>query len=446
VDGPDVRGAVITVGNELLLGQTIDTNGGWLSAVLSDLGIPVVRRWIVGDVDADIQSTLAEALREAHVVVLCGGLGPTEDDRTREAVASYLGRRLHEDEAWLELLQERFRDYGIDELPETNRSQCRVPEGAVLLPNDRGTAPGLLLEADSSQVVLLPGPPRELKNLFRQEVKPRLEERLRGRLRPLVERRIHTTGIAESVLAERVEEALGAAGFRPDDPGEPGADLGLAESPAEIGFYPDLQGVDLVFRVRGLNDDAAAREFDALEEVLSGIVERYRYEAESGDLTEALGNRLRREAATVAVAESCTGGLIGKRLTERAGSSAFFVGGVIAYADTVKIEQLGVCTELIEELGAVSEEVARAMAEGVAERLGADAGIGITGIAGPGGGTEEKPVGTVWYAASWRGRTEATTRIFPGDREAVRERSSQAALALLRSLLRGSAAAAPADG
>jgi len=211
VEGSGARAAVITVGDELLLGQTVDTNASWLSTAISDLGMPVVRRWTVGDVDAHIREALGAALQKADVVVLSGGLGPTDDDRTRDAVAAHLGRALHEDEGWMDSLRERFARHGMGTLPETNRRQSRVPEGAELLPNAKGTAPGLLLETQGRYVVLLPGVPRELKALFADEVRPRLLDKLSDRLRPATERRIPTTGIAESALADRVEAALDEA-------------------------------------------------------------------------------------------------------------------------------------------------------------------------------------------------------------------------------------------
>ena len=239
------------------------------------------------------------------------------------------------------------------------------------------------------------------------------------RLAPVIHRSVHTTGIAESVLADRLEPLL----------------HGLPES-VSVAFLPDVEGVELRLTVRGIADsDLALDALAKAEELLQPVVAPYRYEASSGDLAEALGDRLSATGTTLAVAESCTGGLVAKRLTDIPGSARYFLGGVAAYSNEAKAILVGVDGALIEEKGAVSREVAEAMARGVRDRLGADAGIGITGIAGPGGGTADKPVGTVWLAACLGSRTVAQREIFPGDREMIRVRAAQAAMALLARLL-----------
>lgn len=419
----DAPGAIlVTVGDELLHGETVDSNAAWLGRSLSELGLAVVRRYTVGDDVADIREAVRQGLHIGDLVVLTGGLGPTADDVTRSAVAAELGTPLRMDPGMLETLRERFRRFGYDEMPESNASQAEVPEGAEVLPNPRGTAPGLLLTAPGGgMVVLLPGVPSEMKGLFTEELAPRLEERFGHRLRPVRHRLLHTTGIAESALSDRVQAAL------PDDTG-----------PVRVAFLPRSTGVDLRLTVRGVRDPAeAARHLDRVEEALSDLLEPYRYEAErSGDLVEAVSAALVAAGHLLATAESCTGGLVAKRMTDHAGSSAVFAGGVVAYADPVKESLLGVDPAVIRREGAVSEPVARQMAVGAARALGVECGIGITGVAGPGGGTAEKPVGLVWYAAVVRDRVEARRTVFPGDREAVRERSAQAALALLLRLLR----------
>ncbi len=408
------RSAIVTVGDEILLGETVDTNAAWLGRELAKCGAPVARRETVADEDGEIRRAVAEAMRSSDVVLVSGGLGPTPDDLTRDSVAGLLGRPLNVDEGLLEALRVRFRERGYEDFPTTNVSQAMVPEGARTLANPHGTAPGLAMEANGSLVVLLPGVPRELRGIFETGVAPLLRERFGDRLLPVRLRYIHTTGIPESRLAEVVAEHL------PEDMGP----LGLA-------FLPDLRGVDLRLTARGVGLDQAEAWFARVEEALGPALAPWRFESSEGDLVESVGETLRAGHLTLAVAESCTGGLLAKRLTDRAGSSDFFLGGVIAYADAVKVRHLGVEERILAAHGAVSEPVALAMATGVAERFGADAGIGVTGVAGPGGGTAEKPVGTVWYAAAVGGDAVARRERFVGDREAVRERSAQAALALL---------------
>lgn len=418
MDAAGPRASIVSVGDELLVGQTVDTNAAWLSERLTAIGIPTDRRWTVPDTDIAIGSALRDALKIAQVVVFSGGLGPTSDDRTRDAVSAALGLDLQENEAWLRHLEERFRQRGYSVLPVANRGQCLVPAGADLLHNSLGTAPGLAIPVEDAVVILLPGVPRELRAVFDEEVEGVLRDRFGGSLRPLFEHRIHTTGIPESVLAGQVDELL----------------RDIPEY-LDVGFYPDLRGVDLVFRIRGGSPEVARAAFQELDSVVSGVVGPFRYEADSGDLVEALAGLLLSRGETLCVAESCTGGLIAKRITDQAGASSYFYGGVIAYDNSVKQGLLGVSELSLERDGAVSRAVAEQMARGVAECLGADVGIGVTGVAGPGGGTKEKPVGTVWYAACRGDQLRSELQTFGGDRDAIRERAAQAALALLHHML-----------
>lgn len=414
---PPLRSALVTVGDELLLGRTVDTNAARLGEWLAELGAPVVERSTVGDDDARIRDGVERMLERAPIVVVSGGLGPTDDDRTRPAVAGLLDRPLRLDEELEAALQARYRDRGYDEMPPANRSQCMVPEGGTVLPNARGTAPGLWLEVgDGRIVVLLPGPPRELEAVF-PHAADLLRERFAERLRPLRHRTIHTTGIPESVLAPRVEEAVG-----------PDREVAVA-------FLPDLTGVDIRLTVQDApSDDDAIRRLDEAEAVVDRVVggARFRTEGAGHDLIEAVADGLRETGTTVAVAESCTGGLLAKRLTDRPGSSAWFAGGVVAYSNAAKAELVGVDPGLIDRKGAVSREVAEALAEGARRRFGTDVGLGVTGIAGPSGGSDDKPVGTVWYALAERSGVESWRQVFPGDREAVRIRTTQAVLDELR--------------
>ena len=416
-----LRSAVVTVGDELLLGETTDTNAAWLGRELARRGIPVARRWTVGDEEERIQDAVARALEAADLVLVTGGLGPTPDDLTRDAVAALLEHPLEEDGEVLEAIRTKFRERGVDELPEPNRRVAQVPRGARKLENPHGTAPGLAMEAEGGgRVILLPGVPRELKGIVAGSLDGLLEAWFGDRLPPVHLRTLHTTGIPESLLSQRVDEVL------PEDMG-----------PVRLAFLPDRRGVDLRLTAVGVEEEEAARWFDRVEEALAPVVDPWRFEALEGDLVEAVSEALRDAGTTVATAESCTGGLVAKRLTDRPGSSDVFLGGVVAYANRAKQELLGVAAGVLEEHGAVSEAVARAMAEGARARFGTGAGLGITGVAGPDGGTEAKPVGTVWYAVALGGRTVARRERFPGDREEVRDRSAQAVLTLLLRMLEG---------
>lgn len=414
--------AVIGIGDELLLGQTVDTNGSWLARELSDLGFQVRRRWVIGDRREEIERSVSEALDTVEIVLVTGGLGPTPDDLTKDAVAEMLGLSQEVDPVLLQRLRERFRRRGFQALPAGSEAMARVPAGAEVLPNPVGAAPGLVLCGPSGGCcVLLPGVPTEMMALFETEVVPFLRQRFSSRLQPAVHRMIHTFGIPESVLAERISEVL------PDD-----------LEGVSLAYLPDAGGVRLRLTVRGeagsLEDSLPLRR---VEETLESVVAPYRYRSETGLLAEAVGTALLSKGGTVAAAESCTGGLIGKMLTDIPGSSAYFLGGVVAYANQVKVEMLGVSESSLAREGAVSRTVAEEMAQGVATRLGASFGVGVTGVAGPGGGTDAKPPGTVCYAVFDGSRAISRTEVFPGDRASVRERSARATLFLLLRVLRG---------
>lgn len=416
-----LRSAVVTVGDELLLGETTDTNAAWLGRRMARRGIPVARRWTVGDEEERIQEAVAAALEAAAVVLVTGGLGPTPDDLTRDAVAALLDLPLEEDPEILEDIRKRFRERGMEELPGPNRRVAQVPRGARTLPNPHGTAPGLAMEAgDGRHVILLPGVPRELRGIVEGSLDALLQGWFGDRLPPVHLRTLHTTGIPESLLSQRIDPVL------PEDMG-----------PVRLAFLPDRRGVDIRLTAVGVEEGEAERWFARVEEALGPVVGPWRFEARDGDLVEALTDALLESGRTVSTAESCTGGLVAKRLTDRAGASHVFLGGVVAYADAAKTELLGVPPAVLAEHGAVSEAVARALAEGASARFGSDAAVGITGVAGPDGGTEDKPVGTVWYAATLAGRTVARCERFPGDREDVRDRSAQAAMTLLLRMLEG---------
>ena len=410
---------ILAVGSELLTPHRSDTNSLYLTARLNEIGIDVRAKAIVGDDAADLTALFEQALSRADVVVLTGGLGPTADDVTRETVAAALGLPLEEDAEIVAGIRQRFAERGIV-MPETNRRQAQVPRGATVLPNSGGTAPGLWIETGGRVVVLLPGPPREVRAIFEGHVQARLGARTGGRL---VRRRvIKTTGRAESTVDE-IAQPLYREMIRWPIPVE----TTILAAPGQIELHLSGRGAEVA------SVDAALEEaVRILTAALGDIV----FSTDGRNLPEVVGELLLERRARVAVAESCTGGLLIGRLTDVPGSSQWVLGGVTAYANEVKIEQLGVPAELIAAQGAVSEPVAAAMAEGVRTRLHSDVGVGVTGIAGPSGGTPAKPVGTVMIAVRAPSTDTVRTFRFAGDRQMIRLHATQAALDLLRRMLR----------
>jgi len=412
-----VKLEVITVGTELLLGASLDTNALDLGTALAAAGIEITRRTTVSDKPAAVALAVREALDRTGAVLTTGGLGPTRDDLTKQAVATVLGRPLVLNEAVLQHIEARFRRFGRTMTP-SNRIQAELPQGAVALHNPRGTAPGIWLEDDAGRlVIMLPGVPVEMRGLLVEEVLPRLVARARvadSAPRVVRSRTLRTTGVAESALAERIAIV----------------EDGLA--PLTLAYLPSIAGVDL----RLTAWEMAPEEADRLLEDAAGRLRRelgHRYYGEgTADLAGVVLDLLRGEGRKLAVAESCTGGMLGSRLTAIPGASDVFVGGVIAYSDAVKAAQLDIPAATLATQGAVSEATVRAMAEAVARRFDVGCALAITGIAGPGGGTPEKPVGTVWIAARRGGQTRALQRQFLGERDEIRARSAQAALDLLR--------------
>lgn len=411
----DIRTAeIVAVGSELLTPHRLDTNSLYLTARLNELGVPVQAKAVVRDQRATLADWLRHALTRTDLVITTGGLGPTDDDVTREAVADVLGLAMREDAATLDAIRQRFRSRGLD-MPAINVRQATVPEGAVILRNPRGTAPGLWLEDGRKVVVLLPGPPRELQPMFEQEVAPRLASRTPGT--PLRRRVIKVTGRSESHVDEVAQPIYAAFGDA-----EVAVDTSILATPGQIEIHLEGRGSD-VHRIDAVLDAGVKR--------LDAALAPYVFSDDGRTLEVVVGEALRSHGWRLAVAESCTAGLALGRLTEVPGSSAWIAGGVVAYANEVKIEQLGVPAALLASHGAVSEPVAQAMASAVRERLHADVGVAITGIAGPDGGSAEKPVGTVVIALSGPGEMVKTFR-FAGDRQMVRTQSVAAALDMVR--------------
>lgn len=414
---------LITIGDELLLGFTIDTNAAHISRTLAASGVDVVRRTTVGDEADKIAIAVREALDRTGAVITTGGLGPTGDDLTKPAIAKIFGREMKLDEAMAAKIEERWRArFPNSRFPATNRTQAEIPEGALILANRHGTAPGIWLEDERGRwVAMMPGVPREMRGMLAEELLPAIKAREKGEESVVLSGTLRTTGIAESAIAD----LLG-----PNFLGGPGTELGSLP----LAYLPGVAGVDLRVTVKGLPRPQAERVIrDAIVKLKSRVV-AYAYGEDDADLAALVLERCRASNLTLAVAESCTGGLLGERLTNIPGSSDVFLGGIIAYHNDVKRDLLGVRVVDMQRYGAVSEEVAVQMASGVREKLGADVGVSVTGIAGPGGGTAEKPVGLVWVAVHG---AEVKARRFHvgGDRSEIRQRAAQAALEMVRRAL-----------
>jgi nicotinamide-nucleotide amidase len=414
---PILTAEVLAVGSELLTPHRIDTNSLHLTAQLNELGIEVRGKSVVGDDRSDLMAWLVGALGRVDLVVATGGLGPTEDDLTREAAAEALGLALEEDAEVLRAIEERFARRKIT-MPPINRRQARVPRGAVWLPNPNGTAPGLWIEHGERVLVLLPGPPREMQAMFDASVVPRLAGRTAGR--GLRRRVIKTTGWPESQVDE-----VAAPIYRTWLDAQVPIQTTILASPGQIELHLSAAGED-----RPVIDGALDAAVGALRRALGAIV----FSIDGRSLEDVVGDGLRERGAHISVAESCTGGLLLGRLTNVPGSSAWVTGGVVAYDNAVKLAELNVPQELLASHGAVSEPVAVAMAEGVRARLGTEIGVGVTGIAGPSGGTPTKPVGTVVIAVAGSS-SKVRTFTFPGDRQMVRAQAVQAALNMVRRVL-----------
>ncbi|MEO6528891.1 MAG: competence/damage-inducible protein A [Gemmatimonadaceae bacterium] len=406
---------VVTIGDELLLGYTIDTNAAHLARTLAVEGVEITRRTTVGDTAESIASGVRDALDRTGAVITTGGLGPTSDDLTKPSIGALFGRGMVLDEAHLSWMEERFRTLFQRPMPAANRQQAMLPDGARKLRNNHGSAPGIWLEDERGRwVAMLPGVPREMRGMLADTLLPLIRERLGDERRVVRSRTLRTTGVGESFIADRVA-AL--------DPGV--GDAGLA-------YLPNAEGTDLRLTVRNATPDDADRRLALAADRLYSIVGDVVYGEDGADLAAVVLDLCRTRGLTIGVAESCTGGLLGARLTAIAGSSDVVLGGVIAYQNEIKTSLLGVPPAMLIEHGAVSEPVVRAMAAGVRSRTGARVGMAITGIAGPGGGSEEKPVGTVWIATDIDGEVESRRLRMIGDRSEVRHRAAQAVMEMLR--------------
>ena len=405
--------SIVTVGEELLIGQVLDTNAAYLAAELTRLGIPVVRSLTVGDDKEAIRGALAEGMQHGRLTVLTGGLGPTPDDVSREAAAALIGSNLSVDADVLAAIKRRFALLGRD-VPAGSERVASVPDGFEVLPNSKGTAPGLWYEGDTgSIVVLMPGVPHEMRAIFSEHVIPRIRA-LRGRS-VIEQRTLLTAGVGETTVQRQIE-----------------SESHLLDPGVVVAYLPRLHGVRIRLTVTG--EDASDR-LDAAERYVRVKLGVAVYGCDDDTLEGVVGHLLKWRGLTVAVAESCTGGLVLDKLTNISGSSSYVMGGVVAYSNVVKQHQLGVDADALEQFGAVSEPVAMQMAEGVSARLGSDLGLSVTGIAGPSGGTEEKPVGTVWIGYADDQGTRAVKHQFGRGRRRNKEKSAIAAINFMRQIL-----------
>jgi nicotinamide-nucleotide amidase len=403
---------IITIGTEMLLGDLVDTNTAWLSARLAALGVGVYRHTTVGDNRARIIAALREAASRADLVITTGGLGPTSDDLTNECLNVVTNREMVEYPEAREHVDEMFRKFGRK--PTLNNyKQALFPEGTELIPNPLGTAMGALLEADGTLFATLPGVPSEMKRMFEETLEPQIRARSDG---SIVSRTLWFAGIGESALAEQVQDFLDAT----DPTVAPLAGQGK---------------VRLRITTRAATQEEAEEKIAPVEKEILSRLGDYYFGEDDETLESAVGRLLKERGATLALAESCTGGLLAKRLTDIAGSSAYFKEGLVTYSNESKERWLGVPHEMLLEHGAVSEPVARKMAEGVRKIAGADYGLSVTGIAGPDGGTKEKPVGLVFVGLS-DAKATISERLdlsaWARSREAIRERSANRAFDLLR--------------
>jgi nicotinamide-nucleotide amidase len=401
---------LVCTGTELLSGRTLNTHAQFLGGRLGGIGLPLQRETVVPDAAPDIEEAVRSALGRAEVVVVTGGLGPTSDDLTRDVLAKIAGRAIRTDEPALENIRARCARAGRD-MTASRARQALVLDGAEVLPNPVGMAPGEWIEHEGRVLIALPGPPREFQAVLDQEVLPRLRRRFPDAV--VLEAIFHLCGIAESDFVD----ALQAAGFHPE----------------HVAFACCAAPARLDVRLRGPMD--AADELARTADCVRRTAGRHLVCESALPLETVVVQRLTELRKTVAVAESCTGGLVGGRITAVPGSSAVFAGGVIAYSNEVKIRDLGVRESTLAQWGSVSEETAREMAEGARRRFATDFGLSVTGIAGPGGGSDAKPLGLVWLALASGGPTQVESFRGTGERDVVREASVQMALDLLRRAL-----------
>lgn len=412
-----MQAEIITIGDELLIGQVVDTNSAWLGSTLGDDGIKVIQITSVQDHAAQIVQAVNDALSRADIVLMTGGLGPTKDDITKKTLAEMFGMKLVRNEQVYDMVGKQLALRGIA-FTELNQGQALVPDGCTVLPNRNGTAPGMWFERDGKVLISMPGVPFEMKALVKDEVLPRLRKHFA--LDANVHRTIITFGLAESILADTIaswEEALPPY--------------------LHLAYLPSALCIRLRLSAYEIDRQKAEQEIESQIEKLSKVIPHYIIGSEDDSLESVTGTLLKTRGETLATAESCTGGNIAHRFTAMPGASEYFKGGVVAYSNEVKIALLGVDPESLNRYGAVSQSIAEQMAEGVRRATGATYGISTTGIAGPTGGTPEKPVGTVWMAVATPNGVFSRRMVFGSVRSQNIERASSNCINLLRLQLLG---------
>ncbi len=415
-----MKAYIITIGNELLIGDIINTNASWIGSTLTQSGIQIEKVVTVGDDQTDITEALEESLSRSELTIMTGGLGPTHDDITKKVVSDYFGSTLVRHEPTLEHIKKIFKKRGIP-FTRSNYGQAMVPDNADVLFNKWGTAPGMLFRRNGKIIVVLPGVPHEMKALILDKLLPKIKETEKGQ----GVYRVHyfqLAGIGESTLSD---EVIGDIGH-------------MFNGRMSMAYLPHIWGITLRISCYASNEEEADKALEPINEHIRNTASEYIY-SESMDigLSSVIGTLLRSKKATLATAESCTGGLLSGRITDIPGSSDYFRGTVVAYDNKVKKSVLGVAQSALEQYGAVSKEVAIQMAKGVARQLGTDYALSTTGIAGPGGGTPEKPVGTIWIGYWSKEEELAIKLLLTKDRIINRDQTVVIALDLLRRRLSG---------
>ncbi len=404
-----MNAALITIGNELLSGFTVNTNASWIGLELGKIGIEITVHHTIQDNKRDIIFELEKLSKKASAVIVTGGLGPTHDDVTASAFYSYFDDSPVFDEEYWNDLTDRFSKINY-KIPDVNRNQAMKPQKGEVIQNELGSARGLYFKKGGCHIFALPGVPKEMKAMINNSVIPILKDQVTN---PLITRTIRTTGIPESALAEKINEKIK-----------------IDYSQCSVAFLPKLTGVDIRLSCRNI------KIIQDMEEILTPVIEKYVYGYDDVSLEEVVGNRLRELGLTLATAESCTGGLLGHRITGVSGSSDYYLGGVVSYNNKAKMELLGVKKQTLEKFGSVSEETVREMAQGVKSLFKTDLGISISGIAGPTGGSPEKPVGLIYIGLSSEKEVTIKKFNFFRDRDSNKRISSQVALNMIRLALK----------
>jgi nicotinamide-nucleotide amidase len=407
-----MKAEIITIGDELLIGQVVDTNSAFLGQQLTFNGIRVVQKTAVSDSPDHIKQALTDAQKRADIILLTGGLGPTKDDLTKHTLAEYFGMKMRFDETVLKHITELFGRFGKEVTP-TNRTQCEIPDGCIPVYNANGTAPGMWFEINGKIIVSMPGVPHEMKTMFSDNVLPQLRNKFD--LPAIYHRTAMTQGIGESWLSDTLEEW----------------EASLAKLNIGLAYLPAPGQVRLRLTAHGKDHAELKQKVDAKIEELPELIGKFMFAIDDLSLPQVIGKLLTDRKQTIVTAESCTAGYIAHLLTMVPGSSGYYLGSTLTYAYEVKTSLLDIPIELMLKHGSVSEEVACLMAENVREKLGADFALSTTGVAGPGGGTVEKPVGTVWIGIATKDGVEAKKFLFGDNRERNIERSGQSALMML---------------